>query len=329
MPPWFDHWYHQQLLAVHQKLKDPEESTFWLNDQLKKAGPPPPNPANWKQYIAEAINILSAVHPQEELPDKWEELSSSDQHHIKDIFVGNRPLSNVREGEELEVLLSPLLSGTSLQGEKALWVWQYLLGRIGMTEENLMRHWVDAEEENLQAFEDRYELHDQICRIPGTISIDPQHVWQSCFPNNISTASEKPTSRRTRHLMIGILIVSMIAAFSAVMWVDRPEGDTVTLSESLTAQMLAGNSPIVLERNQLTFIGEARLTVEVKDSIRMLGGLVIFDPGVYLVELDSEQKGSFFIESGQLKAFLGEEVFVVEEGMVLENDSGYWLKEWE
>lgn len=329
MPPWFDHWYQQQLRVVHQKLNDPEESGFWLDNQLKEAGPPPSDPTSWQQQMEQAIISLPDTHSEESLPEGWETITSSDQNSIKEIFAGRSPFLQVSAGEALETLLSPCLSGQSLKGEKALWIWQYLLGRIGMAEENLMRHWVDAEEENLQAFEERYELYDQLCRIPGTISIDTDSIWQACFPNSISQVSKKTASRRTKSLMIGTMIVSMIAALSAVLWVTDPTSESVRLSESLTAQMLDGDSPIELERNQLTFIGEVKLRVAVKDSIRMLGGLVIFDPGIYVVRLDGDEAGHFVVFDGHLKAFLDEEVFVLEKGMSLEKKSGYWLKEWD
>lgn len=329
MSPWFDHWYHQQLLAVHQKLKDPEESGFWLDDLLKKAGPPPSDSTSWKQQIEQVISGLPESNEAKSLPQGWETISQSDQDAIKEVFAGVSSLQEVKEGEALENLLSSLLSGKSLRGEKALWIWQYLLGRIGMAEENLMRHWVDAEEENLQAFEERYELHEQIRRIPGTIYIDTTSVWNTCYPNIPVEISKSPLSKHARFLIITIMILSIIAAFSAVAWVNEPAGEIVHLSETLTAEMLEGNSQILLERNQLTFSGLAKLMVEVKDSIRMLGGLVIFDPGVYLVRLENDRKGEFLIESGYLKAFLGEEVFVLEEGMSLEKKAGYWLKEWE
>lgn len=329
MPPWFDHWYRQQLLTVHQKLKDPEESGFWLDDLLKKTGPPPSDSTSWKQQIEEVIGGLPTPDEDDELPEGWETLSQSDQNAIKQAFSGISPLQQIEEGEALEKLLSSLFSGKSLAGEKALWMWQYLLGRIGMAEENLMRHWVDAEEENLQAFEERYELHDQIRRIPGTIFIDTVSAWNACYPDIQVTTPKKPLSKRAKILIVAAMVVSMIAGFSAVVWVNESEGETVRLSESLTAQMLDGKSPILMERNQLTFSGMVELMVEVKDSIRMLGGLVIFDPGVYLVELENDRKGEFLIESGHLKAFLGEEIFVLEEGMRLKNQSGVWLKEWE
>lgn len=329
MPPWFDHWYHQQLLSVHQKLKDPEESRFWLDELLKKAGPPPSEPEVWRQQVEKAIGQLSEINQAEALPNGWETIPLSDQQAIKSVFAGLSPLQTVKEGEGFENLISPLLAGTSLAGEKALWIWQYLLGRIGMAEENLMRHWVDAEEENLEAFEDRYELHDKISRIPGTIFVDSSIVWNTCYPDLPPEVSRKSTSKLAKRLMVGALVISMIAAFSIVQFVSDDKGERVQLSESLTAIMSDEKSPVQLERNQLTFKGEAKLMVEVKDSIRMLGGLVIFDPGVYLIRLEDDRTGEFMIESGSLKAFLEEEVFVVEEGMILEKEAGYWLKKWE
>lgn len=329
MPPWFDHWYRQQLFAVHHKLNDPEESRFWLDNQLKESGLPPIDPALWQQQIKATIVALPHKTATESLPEGWEVLSSSDQRKITEIFSGKSPLQQIQEGEALETLLSPFLSNKPLQGEKALWIWQYLLGHIGMAEENLMRHWVDAEEENLEAFEERYGLHEQVSRIPGTASVDTASVWQACYPDAPSQASHKSPGSRTRLLVVATIIISMIMTFSLVDWENHEEGEPVTLSESLSAQMLEADSPINLERNQLTYTGKARLKVEVKDSIRMLGGLVIFDPGVYLVKLKSDQEGSFLIESGYLKAFLGEEIFVLEEGMSLENSSGFWIKAWE
>lgn len=329
MPPWFDHWYHQQLLAVHQKLKDPDESGYWLDDLLKKAGAPPSDPDFWKQQIEQTIKGLPASNSEESLPHGWEKISLSDQNTIKAVFAGISPLQLINQGEALENLLSPLLSGRLLTGKEALWVWQYLLEQIGMAEENLMRHWVDAEEKNLQAFEERFELHDQIRRIPGTISVEPADVWHACYPDTSTKPAHRPLGKRTKILMLVTMIFSVVAAFSAVLWVRDAKGETIHLTNSLSAQMLDGHSSILMERNQLSFNGEVKLMVGIKDSIRMLGGLVIFDPGVYLVRLEEENRGTFSIESGHLKAFLGEEVFVLEEGMVLENESGFWLKEWE
>jgi len=329
MPPWFDHWYHQQLLSVHQKLKDPEESGFWLDNLLKKTGPPPAEPTSWKQQIELKISGLPEPDLEEKLPKDWESLSLSDQNTIKEVFAGLSPLLNVKEGEAFENLISPLLPGKSLTGEKALWVWQYFLGGIGLAEENLMRHWVDAEEENLEVFEERFELHDQISRIPGTISVDAVSVWQACYPKIPVHAPKKPLGKRSKILITGIFLLVIAIAFLAVKWVNYSEPETLRLSESLTAQMLDGNSPILLKRNELRFVGEVKLIVGIKDSIRMLGGLVIFDPGEYLIRLEEGLKGKFLIKSGHLKAFLEEEVFVLEEGMSLEKKAGYWLKEWE
>lgn len=329
MSPWFDQWYRQQLSSLHEKLKDPEEVGFWMMNRLQQAGPPPAHAGPWRQAIEEAIASISPSPSQEKSPAGWDNLPPADQEKIKHFFAKPKQLKHHEDGEILEHLLNPLISGGTLGGEKALWIWQYLLGEIGLAEENLMRHWVDAEQENLEAFEERYELHEQIKRIPGTLVIDAESAWRASFPDALSIVPDTAPRLIGKPWLVGALLLVTIAAIAMVIKMKKPEKESVSLSKYLSVLVSPENKDIALRRNRLDFTGEVQLTVGVKDSIRMLGGVVIFDPGIYHIALNEELSGYFIVSEGHMKAFLGEEVFVLESGMKLEKESGSWCKSWE
>lgn len=323
MPPWFESWYSDILKEVHRKLGDPDVSISWLQDQLKVLGQPGAVTDTWKKQLDTQLNNLPEP-PAYSQPEGWETLVGNQQ--LIQLLQGTKPIQREEDAALIESSLATLHEGQVLSGNQAVLVWNYLLGTISQQDEHQLRHWVDAEPDHLAAFEQRFELWDQLRTLPALIQPDPKAAWEGAFGEMAEIPESSANSSFSKWAILIGMIIGLVAVLGMFAWIQETETIPFELTDSMTGAVLEGEEVPELSGQELRFEGLIQLLTEKQDSIRIFGGLLVLQPGVYQILKDG-QRQSVFVREGSVKAFLGEEILAIDAGVILRKENEVWLKE--
>lgn len=323
MPPWFESWYLDILKEVHRKLGDPEVSISWLQDQLKVAGQPGAVTDSWKKQVDAQLTNLPEP-PAYSQPEGWESLIQNEA--LTQLLKGIKPIKTSHEAQLIEASLDSFHEGQALSEGQAFLVWNYLLGTITPQDEHQLRHWVDAEPEHLAAFEQRFELWDQLRALPALIHSDPKTAWEGAFGGVAETPESTSGTSWSRAAILVGMIIGLVVVLGMFVWMRQSDSIPFELSETMKGVVLEGEQIPELSGQKLEVQGVIQLLMEDQDSLQMFGGLIVLQSGVYQIHQDGSQQ-SISVQEGELKAFLEEEILMVGAGFRLRKQQGVWLKE--
>ncbi len=310
----------KSLNEVHQKLRDPEESRRWLGEALEAFQGK--GEADLQHEIGKGIEALPE-QPAPEPPEGWERLSEQQQAFILNTINGHQALSSEADGQQLESATARLLKGELLRSPYALWVWQVLLRRADLAEENQVRHWVDAEERNLKAFEARYELWETLRTMPGTMVADPEEAWKYLEkPENLPP--RKPLRKQRLYFLVPLILSAVLTCWG-VHWYISAEGDPVAISSNIVAIPVGVRSEAGMEGKSWQINGRVDLLVNQTDSLSLWESQIQFFKGEYRLEA-SEDHWQATVISGKLLLTTPRERFRMLPGEILSRHKENWYK---
>ena len=326
MPPWFAPWYDTLIRELHAHIADPDRTVERASEAMMQVGMPGREVGKWQKQVEERC-YTEGSSPTSPLsyPDRWNDLTAEVQEQLRSLRSGQRQVQTEAHGAAIEQWVQPLLMTDKLSGRNALWIWQYLAGTIGLAEENNMRHWVDAEEENLLAFEARYELWDQLGSMPGAIVPQPELAWASLFASH-SPIDNPPRKYSFKRWLIGAsaiglaLLLGFLITDTKVTYQDAPESFTSNMNVFLGDNVLQYN----WDGESIRLNGSVRLELQNTEIVKIEEASLTLAAGQYLMSHSDQWQLAVITGSAMLET--DQERFVLLPGEVAWQSAGRWLK---
>lgn len=336
MPDWFSSWYSDQLHALHEKLEDADWAHDVLQEAMETAGSVLGREKEWKTTVQARIAEIDDSQQRTPSPlTGWEAIPAETKEQIKAFRLGQWQPMTEGDATRIEQWLSPLLSDSpsnpnSLQKEVFLRLWRFLAGLSTPEEENQIRHWADAREDHLDAFEKRYAIWEGLGALPGWILPNPKAAWEGldfAMPENLS-----PTRASKPWWTIKIAVLTLVlgtASWGIWTWASGSDADIMAAEplESWVAIQVGGErAHHVWEDGQLCFEGEFQLQVHASGMFRIGKATLTFEPGMY--RLAGSDRGNWSMEAseGRIRYSSGYELFLISPGTKLEHVRGTSFK---